>query len=87
MIINLTEQTTSHLPALQLLCKMGYQYLTPQEAGNLTPSRLFRSHPSHTPLRCAAGVPLRSTHLRLRFGYSAALQGKGWGWGLTTRLK
>lgn len=29
---NLTEQTASHLPALQLLCKLGYQYLPPQEA-------------------------------------------------------
>ena len=29
---NLNEQTASHLPALQLLCKLGYQYLTPQEA-------------------------------------------------------
>ena len=29
---NLNEQTTSHVPALQLLCKMGYAYLKPQEA-------------------------------------------------------
>jgi type I restriction enzyme R subunit len=29
---DLTEQTASHLPALKLLCKMGYQYLSPQEA-------------------------------------------------------
>lgn len=37
---NLTEQTASHLPALQLLCKMGYQYLTPQEALALRHGRL-----------------------------------------------
>ena len=30
--VNMTEQTTSHVPALQQLCKLGYQYLTPQEA-------------------------------------------------------
>jgi hypothetical protein len=29
---NLNEQTTSHVPALHLLSKMGYQYLPPQEA-------------------------------------------------------
>ena len=32
MTINLNEQTTSHIPALHLLSKMGYHYLTPQEA-------------------------------------------------------
>jgi type I restriction enzyme R subunit len=29
---NFNEQSTSHVPALQLLCKLGYQYLTPAEA-------------------------------------------------------
>jgi len=37
---NFNEQTSSHLPALQLLCKLGYQYLTPQEALALRSGRL-----------------------------------------------
>lgn len=36
---NFNEQTSAHLPALQLLCKMGYQCLTPQEALELRDSR------------------------------------------------
>jgi type I restriction enzyme R subunit len=30
--VQMNEQTTSHVPALHLLSKMGYHYLTPQEA-------------------------------------------------------
>lgn len=36
---NMNEQRSSHVPALQLLVKMGYQYLTPQEADTLRGKR------------------------------------------------
>ena len=40
ILIRLNEQTTSQLPALQLLQNLGYTYLTPQEALTLRGGRL-----------------------------------------------
>jgi hypothetical protein len=39
--LNLNAQSSSHIPALQLLCKMGYQYLRPQVSLDANKNRGF----------------------------------------------